>query len=308
MKSDTRIYALMTLVAFLWSGAFIAGKYTGPYIPSCSVTFMRFAIALILIYFIMKKIQSKDASSAYHFDKKDIPHFLFTGIVGMVGYHIFFFEALNYTTAINSSIIRAVDPVITVLIAFIFLHQRVPLKQLLGILLSLAGVILTITAGDLSHLAEMNFNRGDLYMICAVVCWAAYGVYSKAKCSHIPAVVLTFYSFPVCAVVLIPFSLMEKPWEFIGDIPVSAWIALLFMAVFCSGFAYYIQQYALRIIGPARCSIFVNLVPVFSFILASLMLGEELQPIKILTTAVIIAGVCICQITGQSKQRSEDNE
>lgn len=302
MKKNTTIYALMVLAAFLWSGAFIAGKYTGPYIPSGSVTFLRFAIASVLMYFIMKATQAKEPQTAYKFTKKDIPHFLFTGVVGMVGYHLFFFESLNYTTAINSSIIRAIDPVITVLIAFVFLHQRVPLKQLLGILLSLFGVVLTITAGDFAHFAEMELNRGDLYMIGAVVCWSAYGVYSKSRCSHIPPVVLTYYSFLVCSIVLIPVSLMEKPWEFLPSVPVSAWIALLFMAVFCSGIAYYIQQIALRIIGPTRCSIFVNLVPVFSFILATLMLGEELQPVKILTTVIIIAGVCICQAAGNRSE------
>lgn len=305
MKQENKIYALMVLAAFLWSGAFIAGKYTGPYIPSSTVTLLRFAIATVMIFFIMRRTQKEEPSAAYTFDKKDIPHFLFTGIVGMVGYHIFFFEALNYTTAINSSIVRAIDPVITVLISFVFLRQRVPAKQFFGILLSLFGVVLTITAGDLSSLSQMDFNRGDLYMIGAVVCWSAYGVYSKQKCGHIPPVVLTFYSFLVCAVVLIPFSLMEKPWEFLPKAPASAWIALLFMAVFCSGIAYYIQQIALRIIGPTRCAIFVNLVPVFSFILATLMLGEELMPVKILTTIIIIIGVCICQLTGSKAAGKE---
>lgn len=305
MKKDSKIYALMVLVSFLWSGAFIAGKYTGPYIPSGSVTMMRFAISTVMIYGIMKWTQKKEPEAVYHFNKKDIPHFLFTGIVGMVGYHIFFFEALNYTSAINSSIIRAIDPIITVLITFVFLHQRVPLMQLLGILLSLAGVILTITAGDISNLAETELNRGDLYMIGAVVCWSAYGIYSKHKCSHIPPVVLTFYSFLVCTLALVPVFLLDKPQEFLPKVPASAWLALLFMAVFCSGIAYYIQQAALRVIGPARCAIFVNLVPVFSFILATLMLGEELQPVKILTTIVIIVGVCLCQLAGAKASAKE---
>lgn len=305
MKKDSSVYALMVLVAFLWSGAFIAGKYTGPYIPSGSVTMMRFAISTVLIYFIMKWTQAREPETAYCFDRKDIPHFLFTGIVGMVGYHLFFFEALNYTSAINSSIIRAIDPIITAMLAFVFLRQRVPLTQLLGILLSLAGVLLTITGGDVSHLAETELNRGDLYMIGAVVCWSAYAIYSKHRCSHIPPVVLTFYSFLVCTLVLIPVFLMEKPQTFLPQVPPSAWLALLFMAVFCSGIAYYIQQAAIRVIGPTRCAVFVNLVPVFSFILATLILGEELQPVKIFTTIVIIIGVCICQAAGVKASQKE---
>lgn len=305
MKKETRIYILMVIAAFLWSGAFIAGKFTAPYIPSSTVTFLRFAIASVMLYFMMKGAAKKDRAQVYRFDKNDIPCFLFTGIVGMVGYHIFFFEALNYTTAINSSIIRAIDPVITVCLSFVFLKQRVPAVRLFGVVLSLFGVLLTITAGDLAGLAHMDLNRGDLYMLAAVLSWSAYGVYTKSKCGHIPPVVLTFYSFVVCTAVLVPFVLLERPQDFFMEIPLSAWVALLFMAIFCSGIAYYIQQVSLRVIGPTRSSIFVNLVPVFSFILATLILGEELQPVKLLTTLLIIAGVCICQLSGEKRNIKE---
>lgn len=302
MAKDSKIYVLMVIAAFFWAAAFIAGKYTGPYIPSASVTCMRFAIAAVMLYFIMRDTESKKGEDAYRFRKRDIPRFLFTGIVGMAGYHVFFFEAMHYTSVANASVIRAADPVVTVLIAFAFLHQRVPLKQLFGILLSLAGVVLTITEGHPLQLLSEAFNRGDLYMIFAVLGWSAYGVYSKSRCSHIPPVVLTFYSFLVCAAVLLPFSLMEKPWVFIPEIPAAAWAALIFMGVFSSGVAYYIQQAALRRIGPARCSVFVNLVPIFSFILAAVLLGEQIAPVKIFTTAVIITGVCICQLAGSIKE------
>ncbi len=302
MRKEVKIYLLMVLAAFLWSGAFIAAKFTAPYIPSSSVTTLRFAIATVMIYCMMKWNQKQEPDTAYHFDRRDVSHFLFCGIVGMVGYHIFFFEAMKYTTAINSSIIRAIDPILTVVLAAIFLHQKAPVRQIFGVVLSLAGVVLTITGGNLADLASVDLNRGDLYMLGAVLSWSAYGIYTKSRCSHIPPVALTFYSFLVCTMVLLPFSLMEKPWVFLPEVPASAWLALLFMAVFCSGIAYYIQQIALRVIGPTRSAIFVNLVPVFSFILATLILGEELQPVKILTTVLIIAGVCICQLTGNGKE------
>lgn len=289
----------MVLTAFFWSGAFIAAKITAPYIPSCSVTFLRFGLATVLMFFIKAWTEKKGMEPVYKLKKQDVPKFLFTGIVGMVGYHVLFFAAMNYTTAINSSIIRAIDPIITVIIAFVFLHQKVPFKQVLGILLSLLGVVLTLTGGDLASLAGMDLNRGDLYMLVAVLSWSVYGLYSKNRCRGIPPVAITLYSFMVCAIVLIPFVLMEKPWEFLPEITLEAWLAVLFMVIFSSGFAYYTQQIAIKEIGPARAAIFVNLVPVFSTILAVLMLGEELQPVKILTGLLIIAGVFICQRAGE---------
>lgn len=298
----TRIYILMVLAAFCWSGAFIAGKFAVPYIPTVSLTFGRFIVATAVMGFIKKYMESKNSEEKYVFQKKDLKKFLFTGIVGMVGYHIFFFLSLKYTTAINSSIIGATNPVVTALLAVIFLKQRLPLRQALGIVLSLVGVVLTITAGDLSVLASFGLNKGDLIMCLAVVVWAAYGVYSKSRCAGISPVAITYYSFLVCTLVLVPFVLLEKPWVFLPGVPAEAYIAVIFMAIFPSCFSYLVQQIAIKEIGPARASVFINLVPVFSFILATLILGEELQPVKILTAVLIIAGVCICQLAGNTKK------
>lgn len=298
----TRIYILMVLAAFCWSGAFIAGKFAVPYIPTVSLTFGRFIVATAVMALIKKYTESKNPEERYVFQKKDLKKFLFTGIVGMVGYHIFFFLSLKYTTAINSSIIGATNPVVTALLAVIFLKQRLPLRQALGIVLSLLGVVLTITAGDLSVLASFGLNKGDLIMCLAVVVWAAYGVYSKSRCAGISPVAITYYSFLVCTLVLIPFVLLEKPWAFLPGVPTEAYIAVIFMAIFPSCFSYLVQQIAIKEIGPARSSVFINLVPVFSFILATLILGEELQPVKILTAVLIIAGVCICQLAGNTKK------
>ena len=298
----TKIYILMVLAAVCWSGAFIAGKYAVPYIPTCSLTFGRFLLATLVLSIVRGTIEKKSEQPAYRFDKKDLPKFLFTGIIGMVGYHIFFFQSLNYTTAINSSMIGATNPVVTAVMAVFVLKQKMPLKQVAGIVLSLFGVLLTITAGDLSLLLSFELNRGDLLMCVAVLFWAAYGVYSKKACAHISPVAITYYSFLVCTIALIPAVLWEKPWDFLPQVPVSAYLAVAFMAVFSSCFAYLVQQMAIQEIGPARTSIFINLVPVFSAVLAVLILHEELQPIKILTTIIIIAGVCICQTAGNRSE------
>lgn len=299
MNRHTKMYILMLLVVLFWSSAFIAAKFTTPYIPPCTVTLVRFAVATVFIYFMKQTMEKKKPETAFKLKKEDITKMLFTGIVGMIGYHLLFFLAMEYTSTVNSSIIRATDPAMTVVLAFIFLHQKLRPLQIGGILLSLLGVLLTITSGNLSYLLEMDLNRGDLYMVGAVVSWAAYSVYSKKKCSHIPPIALTYYSFWVCSLVLVPFSLIvDKPWQWIAEVPMSAWVAVVYMALFCSALACYMQQMAVQEIGPTRASIFINLVPVCSTILAVLILHEVLEPVKIFTALLSIAGVCICQLAG----------
>ncbi|MHC1721712.1 MAG: DMT family transporter [Aminipila sp.] len=294
-SKHTKIYILMILSAFFWSGAFIAGKFAVPHIPPCTLTFLRFFFATIILFFVMKSNNKKLGDKAYRFKKEHISLFLFTGIVGMIGYHVLFFSSLKYTTAINSSVIGATNPIVTTIIAAIFIGSKFPPKQILGILLSFLGVILTITSANLNVLRSFSFNKGDILMLAAVVCWAAYGVVSKSKGKDINPIALTYYSFLFCCLFSIPLLIIEKPWTFILNIPASAWIATLYMSIFASVIGYLVQQMAIKEIGPSRTSIFVNLVPVFSIILAVTILGEQLVPIKIFTTILIITGVYICQ-------------
>lgn len=288
--TKNKIYILMVCSAVFWAGAFIAGKYTVPYITTFTLTFLRFFYATVILFFVMKR-----TAVDFKLDKDKLPVYLFTGAVGMFGYHVLFFTALKYTTAINSSIIAATNPMVTTLLVVLFLRSRLAGKQIFGILLSFAGVILTITGADFSVLSSFRFNAGDLWMLAAVAAWAAYSVFSKSKGKGIQPIVLTYYSFLVCTIMLVPFVIFEKPWDYLMTIPVSAHLAVLYMSIFPSVIGYLVQQMAIKEIGPSRASIFVNLVPVFSIILAVLILGEALEPVKLLTAALIIAGVYICQ-------------
>ena len=288
--SKNKIYILMVCSAVFWAGAFIAGKYTVPYIPTFTLTFLRFFYATVILFIVMKQTKVD-----FKLQKDKLPVYLFTGIVGMFGYHVLFFTALKYTTAINTSIIAATNPMVTTVLAFFFLHSKLGGRQLFGILLSFIGVILTITGAEPDVLRRFSFNAGDLWMLAAVTAWAAYSVFSKSKGKGIPPIVLTYYSFLVCTVLLIPFVIYERPWEILPSVPASAHLAVLYMSVFPSVIGYLVQQMAIKEIGPSRASVFVNLVPVFSIIMAVTLLGETLEPVKLLTAALIIAGVYICQ-------------
>ena len=296
-KGNGKIYFLMVIAALVWSGAFIAGKFAVPYVPAFTLTFLRFLIASIVLYPVMKLYNRSHPENNFRLTKKYIPLFLFNGIVGMAGYHVLFFTALKYTTAINSSIIGAMNPIVTTIIAAIFIRQKTPPMQIAGILLSFIGVVLTITGGNLSILASFDFNRGDMFMAAAVICWASYAVMSRVKGADVPPLALTFYSFVFCTIALVPFVIWEHPWA-LEKIPASAILSIVFMAVFSSVIGYMLQQIAIKKIGASKSSIFVNLVPVFSIILSVTILGEELMPVKIFTSLLIIAGVCICQLAG----------
>ncbi|MCY6484071.1 DMT family transporter [Clostridium aestuarii] len=288
---DGKIYFLMVLTALFWAGAFIAAKLSSPYIPAFTLTFLRFLIATLVLYVVIL-IKEK---SLYKLKKKDIPVFLFTGIVGMVGYHIFFFTSVKYTTAINSSIIGASNPIITTILCFLFLREKISFKRFIGIIISFTGVFLTITNGDLSSLGNINLNKGDLIMLLAVLCWASYAVYSKKVMPLYSPIVLTFYSFLFCTLFLVPFVIYENPISSLSNVPYYAYAAVVYMSIFASVIGYFVQQMAIKQIGPSKTSIFINLVPVFSIILSVIILKETVTIMKIFAAGLIIIGVYICQ-------------
>lgn len=313
-----KIYLLMVLAALFWSGAFIAGKYSVPYIPAFTLTFLRFLFAAIVLFGVMRL-----SHHPYRLLKAHIPVFIMTGTVGMVGYHILFFTCLRFTTAINSSIIGATNPIITVILAYILLGQKLTRLQVFGVTMSFVGVFLTITGADIEIIRNLDFNKGDLIMLTATFCWALYGIISSKATQQsiqpgirwlfgqvphisainpdeqpappIPPIVLTFYSFIVCLIEMIPFVILDQPWTFVNNLPAGVWMAVLYMSLFPSVIGYLVQQIAIKEIGPGRSSIFINLVPLFSIVLAVLLLDEELEPIKLLTALLIITGVIITQ-------------
>ncbi|MGV8981726.1 DMT family transporter [Clostridium sp.] len=289
--SNRKIYILMVLSTFFWAGAFIAGKLSVPFIPTFTLTFLRFFIATTILYFVVK---SKDKSN-YKLTKRDVPIFLFTGIVGMFGYHVFFFTALKYTTAINSSLIGATNPIITTILCIIFLKDKITFKRVIGIILSFLGVFLTITNANLSTMHNLSLNKGDLLMLVAVCMWAAYSVFSKVVSHKFSPLILTFYSFLFCSVFLIPFVIYERPWTFINDVPYYSFLAVAYMSIFASVIGYLVQQISIKQIGPSKTSIFINLVPIFSIILSVSILKESISAIKLFTALLIITGVYICQ-------------
>ena len=281
----------MILSTFFWAGAFIAGKLSISFIPVFTLTFLRFSIATVILYFVVK---FKDKSN-YKLIKKDVPIFLFTGLVGIFGYHIFFFTALKYTTAINSSLIGATNPIITTILCILFLKDKMTFRRIIGIILSFTGVFLTITNANISTITNLSLNKGDLLMLIAVFMWSAYAIFSKMVIHKFSPLILTFYSFLFCSVFLIPFLIYERPWMFIKEVPYYSFLAVIYMSIFASVIGYLVQQISIKQIGPVKTSIFINLVPIFSIILSVTILKESLSVVKFFTTLLIISGVYICQ-------------
>ncbi len=275
------------MCTWFWAGAFIAGKIGVKEFPPFSLAFFRFLFATAIIFPVMIKYEDKN----WRLKKSDWKTIIVLGMIGMFGYHALFFTALKYTTAINSAMIGATNPLITSLLASFMIGEKLGFKRLGAILLALSGVMLTISGGKLEVIKSINFNNGDIIMLLAVVCWAIYGVISKKVMPKYSPLIITSYSFLVCLIALVPFVLYEKPMTYLPDVTWKGWVSVLYMAVFASVIGYLVQQISIKAIGPSKTMSFINLVPVFSIILSSIILKEDVTLIKVISAAIIICGV-----------------
>ena len=279
---------LMIIATLFFSGAFIAGKFSVAEFPVFSLTFFRFLIAAIILFVILK-IKKIDLS----LEIKDIPRIISLSLLGMVGYHVFFFTALKYTSSVNTSLIAAMNPIITTLMASIVLKEKVPQKAIGGILISFSGVALIVTNGSFEVIRNMSFNIGDIYMLLGIISFSFYFIILKGIVGRIEPIKLTFYVFFFCVLLLVPMVIYEDPMSYLPNTTSSGWGSLLYMSIFASVGAYLIQQISVKRIGPAKTSLYVNLVPLFSMIMAYFILGEIITLPKIFAGAMIISGVLI---------------
>ncbi|WZL71915.1 DMT family transporter [Clostridiaceae bacterium 35-E11] len=286
-KSIRRIYFLMSISTLFWAGAFIAGKIGVKEIPPFSLAFFRFLFATMIIFVIMVKCEKKD----WRLKKQDWLPIILLGVIGMFGYHVLFFTALKYTTAVNSAMIGATNPLITSILAAIFLKEKLGWKRFGAISLAFTGVALTISNGEITVYRNLTFNHGDLLMLVAVCCWAVYAIISKRVMERYSPLILTSYSFLVCLFLLIPFVILENPLVYLPHVTWKGWTSVLYMAIFPSVIGYLVQQMAIKQIGASRMAAFINLVPVFSIVLAWLILHETITLFKLFSAAIIISGV-----------------
>ncbi len=287
MNNDYKYYGLMVMATIMWAGAFIAGKLGINQFSPVVLTFLRLLLASIIIFPVMVSKHKDD----WKINKEHLLLVFSLGLIGMTGYHLLFFSALKYTTASNAAIINAFNPLITAILASIILKEYLSVKKIFFILTAFTGVLLTITNWNLISLISKGLNKGDMLMLLASSCWAVYSIIVKKGIKVMEPLKLTTYTFISCVVILSPFALKSIIFDHALMVEPSAYLAIIYMAIFPTVFSYTIQQYCIKELGVNTTALFINLTPVFTIILAILFLNEKLYLLNIVSIIMIIVSV-----------------
>lgn len=285
----------MPLLAFLaplgavliWSGNMTINQLTVGAIAPSSIAFLRWVLALaVLTPFLAPAAWQHRAMI-----RREWPKLAVLGLLGMGLWQGLAYVAAETTSATNMGILAAMVPLLTVLLSAFILREPPSLGGVAGGILALIGVAILLGRGNPLTLLELSVARGDALMLVAATCYALYGVMLKRWPMELPPWVLLYGQVVFAVLILLPPYLMGPMT------PVdSSNIGLIFYAgIPASIITTFLWMLAIRRIGASQASIFINLMPLFSAIIAMFALGERIALFHFLGGALILAGVVMAQ-------------
>ncbi|MDQ1186826.1 drug/metabolite transporter (DMT)-like permease [Agrobacterium larrymoorei] len=286
----SRAYLVLTIAALCWGGNAVAGKLAVGHISPMVLTFLRWVVAVAIIVSISLPQLVRD----WPVVKKRLPYFLTLGTVGYTCFNAALYTALKYTTAINAAVIQAVIPAVIFVFNFALFRTKVLAVQIIGFILTIFGVALLASRGDLMSLIRLEFNPGDAIMLLAVLAYAIYTVILRWK----PAVDWrTLMAIPAMAALLTSIPLMG--WEVLSDQAIwpeaKGWAIVLYTALFPSLVAQIFFIKGVEEIGPNRAGLFINLIPVFGTFLSVMIIGETLHLYQIVALLLALGGIAVAE-------------
>ena len=291
MKNNNNLaYLLLILTTLFWSGNFIVGKAASIYeIPPFSLNFFRWFFAcLILMPFTIKElIKKKDYIFA------NIAFFIILGITSITIFNSIVYYSLYYTQVISGVLMISTIPVWIIFIASILNIEKTNAFQIIGVGLSLIGVMFIITKADLNLIKNLDFNKGDLSMIVAMFSWAVYSALLKKKKYEISQLALRQVVIILGLIFLIPIYFIEMSLGHLINLGMPFYLTLSYVVIFPGLLAFFFWIKGISIIGTNRAGVFLHLMPIFGAIMAMIIFDEKFMYYHLLGAIFILAGITL---------------
>jgi drug/metabolite transporter (DMT)-like permease len=289
MTERSKATAAIIACVLFWGFSFISIKIVGEVFPPMSQGFLRFAIALGILYFIKLKLAPGEKLRS-----RDIPLLLGAGLTGVTFYFFCENNGVALVTASEASIAIGAIPVLIMISDHISgkithtknsSHPKTGILQWTGAFISIAGVWLVAGVS----FALSGSIRGYIYMAGAALCWVAYSLLTRPLFDRCSRIYIVFWQTVAGFIGFIPFTILEiSRWK-TPSLPVT--LHLVFLGVCCSALGYWFYARSLKVLGMSVSAIFINLVPLMTVIFGFFVMGDRLTPLQWLGAALVIGGV-----------------
>ena len=290
INSNTKAYLFLTLAALFWSGNFIVGKAASTYdIPPFSLNFYRWFFAFLILFpFTYKEVINK---KDYVFENLGL--FIILGITSITIFNSIVYYSLYYTQVISGILMISTIPVWILFFASFLKIEKTNLFQILGVVLSLTGVLFIVTKADIQLIKELEFNKGDLSMVIGMLSWAIYSALLRKKTHPISQLALLEIIIICGFIFLVPIYFIEMSFgnKIVLGLPFI--LTLGYVVLFPGIFAFLFWIKGIDIIGANRSGVFLHLMTIFGALMAIVILGEKFMFYHFLGAIFIIAGITL---------------
>ena len=285
---STKAYIMLVCATLFWAGNFMVGKFAFfSNIPPMTLVFFRW----LLVWFILLPFTYKEILKFKNVILGNLPLLFFLALTSVGLFNSFTYLSLVHTQVINASLFNTAIPAIIILLCFIFKIEKTNKFQILGLLISVLGILSIITKLNLDILLTLNFNKGDLIMIGGVISWGLYSSFLKRKKFTLPLLTLVHILCTFGLIFIIPQFIYEFSQDQFIKFDLNLFGILIFLALFPSIGSYYCWAGAVSIIGANRAGIFLSLIPLFSTIMAIFFYDEKFQFFHLIGAILIILGL-----------------
>jgi len=284
-------FILAAAATIIWSWNYIIARGLHDAIPPASLSFYRWLIAaLVLLPFALGKTVRE-----YQVIKGNWRYIAITSFSGVTVFNTLIYLAGRTTEAINLSLIAISSPIFIVIFSLFFHRTRVGIKKISGIILTITGILLLLTKGDISILINISFAAGDLWMLIAAITFALYSILVLKRPPELSRTSFLFSTFIAGLLMLLPLYISELILYPFPSFNSQLIISILYIGIFASVAAFFLWNRAIELIGPSNAGLIYYTLPLFSTFWAILFLDENAEAVHFLSMAFILSGIIIAR-------------
>lgn len=290
-----RPYVLLVLTTMFWGGNSVAGKAAVGNIDPYALILLRWTGAfLVLLPFALAPIRRDWATIQARWWL-----YLFYGAVGYALFNVLIYVAAYFTSGVNNAIDQTAINVFVMLLSFLLFRTAVKPLQLVGVAVTIVGVMLTATHGDLRRILSLDINFGDLLVLMASFAYALYSISLRwrPKTNWMSFLAASFFGAVLASIVFqltlgggVPHLVKVVP-----EVTPLGWLIVVYTVLLPSLVSQMLYVRGVELIGANRASLFINLIPLFGAIGSVVLLGERLEPFHFAAGGLIVIGILVAE-------------
>ena len=285
-----RPYLLLTLTMLMWGGNAVASRLAVGEVSPMTFTFLRWTIPVAILGVALREQLLEHRLVLV----ERWPLILLMGTLGLTVFNALMYVAAHHTSAVNITILQGSMPVLVLVGALLFYGTRIHGRQIIGMAVTLLGVLLVAARADFATLMSFSFNIGDVWMLVACCLYAGYTVALRTR-PPVPGLVFFAALAGVALLTSVPLMAYEVASGTVTWPTLRGWLIVLYVGLFPSFVSQVLFMRGVELIGPGRAGLFVNLVPIFGALLAVLILGEPFAVYHALGLALVLGGIWLAE-------------